>query len=138
MRQRSIAIGARWGKLKCVGKRAVQIVNDEGNGVVEKYTADVYELRCDCGKSIEVEVNRFLGKRLVRDCGCGLDKEVGPSMILTISCKAGLVEEIEQAARVSGMSRSEKVVELVRKGLESNKSDKSGKMDGNLESQASH
>lgn len=116
-------VGDAWGRLKVVEIVQRVIERDTGDGGFEQYTASVAVLECDCGERVDCEVKLFPGKRRVRDCGCGLSERDGMQVGFSATLPVGLIEEVRELARREGAgSFSQVLAVVVRKGLESLKS----------------
>lgn len=106
-----VRVGDKWGALQClsVGRMVEQDmrIDADGNeyaGQTQWYNG--YLLRCLCGSKFTVAVNKFRGKRLVRDCGCGRSGFRGEHCIVTFSTNSGVKGHVQDLAELDGASVS--------------------------------
>lgn len=83
-----------------------------------------YVFKCQCGKKHKVSMNQFPGKRMMRDCGCGIGGDVGgTSMVRAISMPSDLWYVLENYVKVHGGTLSGTLQRAVRLGLKQVKGD---------------
>lgn len=92
-------IGDRWARMKCIGVDEVEKWLEFEGGGKENYYVKVYRLVCECGKEVEVTEKEFNGKRKVKDCGCGVGKDDGATVVMSITVPLSVRRLIGEVAR---------------------------------------
>lgn len=109
--------GNKWARLECLDIEKAEI-ELKFEGVIETRVVSAFKIRCDCGNVLLVEKLAFKGKRLMRDCGCGIGQEQGKVIVMSFSTKEGVRDRLIKLAGVHGASLSWTINELLRVGLD--------------------
>jgi hypothetical protein len=77
-----------------------------------------YILRCACGKEFEWWASDFIGKRLMRDCGCGAGDDGGMTLEIKVRISSSVYEIIKEYLKTGrgGATMSHAVGELIEMG----------------------
>lgn len=119
----AVRAGDQWGRVLClyVGRITHKEYAKDAHG--KDYEAVVYDVpgysfRCDCGKEWDVEAKAFQGKRVVRDCGCGLAGVGGGSVVKAISTTNAMFERVSKYAAANRMNFSHAANKLMTYALD--------------------
>jgi hypothetical protein len=109
-----LEVGLRWGRLEAtsfgVEDRDIEI----RPGWVETYKDAVYYvLKCDCGNEVRIWERDWKGKRVLRDCGCGMSVLDGMNTTICVSMPARTYQEIKTYARKNSLTVSKAIVDCV-------------------------
>jgi len=116
--QVKLEVGLSWDHVKVYGTGHGDRKIELGNGITEKYFNVLYwKLRCDCGKEFVIWDRDWRAKKYVKDCGCGMSLKDGETVIMLVSAKSIVRQNIKRYAAANGLSLSRAIVELVNKGL---------------------
>ncbi len=105
------SVGEEWGSLKCTGI----LEADENYGGYSKSKTIVAV--CECGKEIEIERDKWLGKSKVRDCGCGCYQRDAVSTVITLQVRMDLHSRIMQVAGDFSETKAQAVRRILETGL---------------------
>jgi hypothetical protein len=90
---------------------------DCGGGVTDSWDETRVRLRCSCGGELAVWKSDWPGRRMVRDCGCGVALLDGRIVSACVSMPLRVKLAVGKHARQRGTSFSRAVQDLVEAGL---------------------
>lgn len=120
----ALQVNDRWARLKCVGIEARETAEEHEDASGNKYPTGcfwsdtVYVLLCECGKTVEIGKSKFMGKRTVKDCGCGIGDE-DAIVLISLTIPLRLKKALTQYADANGMKVSHAAVRTMDAGLKS-------------------
>ena len=93
--------GDKWRWLTCTNTKdeRIKVPWPRGGGFDWEEIKEI-ELKCRCGKTVKLDNEKFLGKRRMRDCGCGGADREGDSSVITMTLPTKLKGRIRQYADV--------------------------------------
>ena len=109
--------GAKWGHLKCQEVKSGFLTAGNATDGFRSRLAVTYELLCSCGKQISVRATQFPGKRLMRDCGCGVADEDYRSVNIKASVPLRIYDMVRAYVDVEGgMTMGHAITKLIEMG----------------------
>lgn len=108
--------GCRWGQLHCVAQESeLKSVGNAQDGY-RQCTALRYTVQCACGKQFQIWASEFPGKRLMRDCGCGLGNAQTVSMRIGMPLDVIEIIRLYRAEEGNTMSSNVAIADLIKEG----------------------
>lgn len=119
-------VGDRWGRMRCLEIISVR-EERQFDGGTDSYPVVGYRCVCDCGVEVERKAKEFR-KREYRDCGCGIAKDDGAKVLMSITVPLSVRNLVVDWARANTNGNvSVAFTELVRNALVESTSTKDAK-----------
>lgn len=106
---KSLVMGERWACLEVI---KVDRLNEDA----EPYgpsTGKFYRLKCMCGNEFPLDKRDYRGKRLLKDCGCGINGREGSRVIMSLYVPLSTRERVFECATQMGYSTSIAAAEMM-------------------------
>lgn len=108
--------GLKWAAVEFLNYQQVpkKIVS---NGITEEFFLRTMFFKCGCGNFFDMPANKFKGRKVTRDCGCGLGA-MERKGILSVYIPTRLLDTLDEMARANHEgNRSEAVAVALRYAL---------------------